>query len=86
MNEELWGFSGPTGAAAKFLYEMVMVITVMSGNPSDPVTLKTLQLGFRTKATCETTGAALKAKIDQHAPAGSSRGAIAEFVCYPTNK
>lgn len=86
MDEQLWGFSGPSGAAVKILYEMVMVITVMSGNTSDPVTLKTLQLGFRTKATCETTGTALKAKIDQHTPAGSSRGAIAEFVCYPTNK
>ena len=85
MNEELWGFSAPA-VAAKILYQMVMVITVSTGNPSDPVTLKTIGLGFRTLETCEATGTALKAKIDQHVPSATSKGGVAEYVCYPTNK
>lgn len=85
MNE--WdGFSSIAGPRGEFLYRMIMVITVMSGNASDPVTIKSLELGFRTRATCEATGAELKAKIDQHVPSASARGGVAEFVCYPTNK
>lgn len=83
----MWGFSAAAGAsAAKFLYQMVMVITVGTGNPTDPVTIKTISLGFRTQATCEATGESLKAKIDKHAPTSTSQGGIAEFVCYSTNK
>ena len=80
------GFSATTAVAAKFLYEMIMIITVSTGNPSDPVTIKTLSLGFRTQQTCEATGAALKAKIDQHVPSTTSKGGVAEYVCFPTNK
>jgi len=85
MNE--WdGFSAAPYIAAKFLYQMVMVISVYTNNPSDPVTIKTIYLGFRTQKTCEATGAELKAKIDRYVPSSSARGGVAEYVCYPTNK
>lgn len=86
MHGEWDGFSAGAAVAAKFLYMMIMVITVGTGNPTDPVTIKTIELGFRTRATCEATGESLKAKIDKHAPTSTSQGGIAEYVCYPTNK